>query len=139
VEPSAGSDAQGAPPEPNQSYGEQPAYPPETRHEDTTRAPEQAFREPEFREPESREPESREPQFREPEPREPEFRQPEFREPEFRAPEPRAEAPVETRFEPPRDTWSPPPEAPSRRDEFRESAEPASESPSADPDGRPPN
>jgi hypothetical protein len=130
VEPSAASDAQTAPPDPSQSYGEAPTYPAETRHDDISRAPEQAFRQPELREPELREPE-----FREPEPREPERREAEFREPELRAPE----APVEARFEPPRDTWSPPPEEPSRRDEFREPAEPASESPAGGTDDRPPN
>jgi DNA polymerase-3 subunit gamma/tau len=139
VEPGPTYDAQTAPPEPSQGYSAPPAYPAETRHEDTARAPEQEFREPEFSEPESRAPEPRAPESRAPESREPEFREPEFREPEFRAPEPRTETPVETRFEPPRDTWSPPPEEPSRRDEFREPVEPAGESPADGPDDRPRN
>jgi hypothetical protein len=128
VEASVASDAQVTPLEASQNFGQPPGYPAETRHEDMARAPEQEFRQPE----------SREPEFRAPEPREPEFREPEFREPEFRSPEPRAE-PIETRAEPPRDTWSPPPGEPSRHDEPREPAEPADESPAAGPDDRPRN
>jgi hypothetical protein len=139
VEPSAAPDVPAASP-PSQSFGEQPAYPTETRHEDTARTPEPEPRPAEFQQPEFREAEVqeyREPPPREPEFREPEFREPEFREPEFPAPEPRAEPPVETRFEPQRDAWSPPPEETRRRDELRESAEPAGESPTAGPDERP--